>query len=190
MYEVVNNAHPLRLCFPHSLVSSSFLSTSCFLSSPPQGIILIALRVAANNIFVPLAHRYLKPRPSTPGAKDASVRAYEVVDNAFLVLIIAPLSTWGWWVMLNHNGPCVPTSPKGCLVGLPDHPMSLEFRWWWLSVAGLYTAEMIGTLLGGVGFKLNVEMFAHHVVTMALMVRERGVQWGAGAGGPMAGTGV
>jgi hypothetical protein len=37
-------------------------------------------------------------------------------------------------------------------------------------MGGLYTAEMLGTALGGVGFKLNLEMVIHHLVTMVLMV--------------------
>lgn len=135
-----------------------------------QGLVLIALRVAAERLLVPPLRSHLKKRPAAEGSKTPERRAHEAVDNAFLVSVIAPLSLWCWWVVLYHNGPCTPLSTKGCLVGWPDHPMTKEFRWCWLSVGGLYAGEMIGTLLGGVGFKLNVEMLVHHVVTIVLML--------------------
>jgi hypothetical protein len=221
---------------------------------------------------VPPVQRLLKGRPAAPGAKPPERRAHDVVDNVFLASVIGPLSAWGWWVVLRHNGPCTPASTRGCLEGWPNDPMTTEarrgsgsaaavfgsararrgwaagerggrragggavacalapspchthacthtthntaqhnththtrthartrththththanihahnthapslsplprpqFRWWWLSVAGLYTGEMVGTALGGIGFKLNMELVAHHVVTMVLMVR-------------------
>jgi hypothetical protein len=103
-------------------------------------------------------------------ARGAEKRAREVLEQAFCAAIIAPLTVWGWWVMLRHNGPCTPAQPKGCLVGWPHHPVSQEFRWWWLTVGGMYTGEMIGTALGGVGFKLSKEMVVHHLVTISLML--------------------
>ncbi|KAI8469100.1 MAG: TLC domain-containing protein [Monoraphidium minutum] len=135
-----------------------------------QGLVLIVLRLAAEKTLVPLLRSYLKSRPASAGAKPPDRRAHEVVDNAFLTAVIAPLCAWGWWVMLYHNGPCTPVSTAGCLVGWPDLPVTSQFRWWWLSVGGLYAGEMIGTLIGGVGFKLSAEMMVHHAVTTVLML--------------------
>lgn len=98
------------------------------LSPLPQGLVLIVLRAAAEKLLVPPLTAYLGRRPAPPGAKPAARRAHEAVDNAFLVSFIAPLSIWGWWVMLHHNGPCTPLEAKGCLVGWPDHPMTIEVR--------------------------------------------------------------
>ena len=151
-----------------------------------QGLALIALRVATERFAVPRVRAALKRRfaaiGDAAGERDAARRAREVVDNAFLVAIIAPLSVWAWWVMLRHNGPCTPWAPKGCLVGWPEHPVAPQWRLWWLSVGGVYAGEMIGTALGGVGFSLNGEMVLHHVITMALMVRG-GRHWGGGGRG-------
>ncbi len=120
---------------------------------------------------MPRLGRYLKSRLPDGGPKPAARRAHEVVDNAFLVSVIAPLSAAGWYVTYYCNGPCTPGSARGCLEGWPNHPVDDTWRLWWLSVGGLYTAEMVGTFLGGVGFKLSLEMMVHHVVTMMLMVR-------------------
>ncbi|GBF94252.1 ceramide synthase [Raphidocelis subcapitata] len=143
-----------------------------------QGLTLIALRLAAEKLLVPRLRRALKSRAPAAaagagagaGGRGSDRRAERVVDNAFLVLFIAPLSAWGWWVMLRHNGPCTPSSTRGCLEGWPGHPVTPEFRLWWLSLGGLYAGEMIGTLLGGVGFKLGLDMLIHHVLTVWLML--------------------
>lgn len=134
-----------------------------------QGIALVTLRVAVEWACLPRLRTFLKSR-SHGAARGAEARARDVIEQAFCAAVIAPLSIWGWWVMLNHNGPCTPASPAGCLVGWPGHPVTGQFRWWWLTVGGMYCGEIIGTLLGGVGFKLSREMMVHHAVTMALML--------------------
>jgi len=142
----------------------------------------VILRVTAEATLLPRLRAYLKSRLPEGGPKPVDRRAHEVLDNAFLVSVIAPLSAAGWWVLMRCNGPCTPFDAEGCLVGWPDHPVDDRWRWWWLSVGGLYCGEMIGTALGGVGFKLPLEMVVHHVVTMALMVG-LGVGWGVGGAG-------
>ncbi|KAI8474223.1 MAG: TLC domain-containing protein [Monoraphidium minutum] len=134
-----------------------------------QGLALLALRVAAEQLLVPRLKRALKVL-SGGEAHGSEKRSREVIENAFLAAFMGPMSVWGWWVLLRHNGPCTPAAPKGCLVGWPAHPMSMEFRWWWLTLGGMYTAEMLGTAAGGLGFMLSREMVAHHAVTIVMML--------------------
>jgi hypothetical protein len=135
---------------------------------PPQGVLLLVLRVSVERLALSRLRAALKVH-SYGAARGAEKRAREVIEQAFCAALIAPLTAWGWWVMLRHNGPCTPLQPKGCLVGWPNHPVSPQFRWWWLTIGGMYTGEIIGTLLGGVGFRLSKEMMAHHVITLVLM---------------------
>ena len=128
------------------------------------------LRVLAERFLTEPLRRFLKAR-SYGAAQGTEKRAKEVLEQAFCVLMIAPLTATGWYVLLRHNGPCTPLAPKGCLVGWPGHPVSTPFRWWWLTLGGMYTGEMIGTALGGVGFKLPKEMVVHHAITLVMMVR-------------------
>ncbi|KIZ03512.1 hypothetical protein MNEG_4442 [Monoraphidium neglectum] len=109
-----------------------------------QGIVIVALRVATEKLLVPPLRRYLKHAPSSESAKSPERRAHEVVDNAFLVAVIAPLSLWG------------------CVRVRIQYLSRMHFF--------AHTAEMLGTALGGVGFKLNLEMVIHHLVTMVLML--------------------
>ncbi|GBF98957.1 ceramide synthase [Raphidocelis subcapitata] len=134
-----------------------------------QGVALVALRVAVEWACLPRLRAFLKAR-SHGAARGAEARARDVIEQSFCAAVIAPLTAWGWWVMLRHNGPCTPAAPAGCLVGWPGHPVTGQFRWWWLTVGGMYTGEILGTLMGGVGFRLSREMMLHHVVTMALML--------------------
>lgn len=134
-----------------------------------QGAALIALRVAAERQLVPRIRRGLKVA-TNGAAQGTEQRAKEMVENGFLALFMGPMTVWGWWVLLNHNGPCTPTAPSGCLVGWGAHPVSLQFRHWWLTLGGMYTGEMLGTAAGGLGFNLAREMVAHHAVTLVLML--------------------
>jgi hypothetical protein len=150
--------------------------------------------VALERLATEPLRRFLKVH-SYGAARGAEKRAKEVIDQLFCALVICPLSAWGWWVMLRHNGPCTPLAPKGCLVGWPDHPMSDQFRWWWLTVGGMYTGEVVGTLMGGVGFKLSKEMLTHHAITLVMMVGLVAVgAWGGwvgiGASGRLGGCAV
>jgi hypothetical protein len=128
-------------------------------------------RALAEAYVRPALRRWLKVR-SAGAAAGADRRARDVLEQLFCVLTIAPLSIWGWWVLLNHNGDCTPLAPRGCLIGWPALPVTPQFRWWWLSMGGMYVGEMASAALG-VGASLSTEMVVHHVITLALMVRRR-----------------
>lgn len=130
------------------------------------GLVVLALRLAAERSILPVFKRALKPY-AAPDKLDKT--AFKVFENAFTCTFCGTLAVWAWYVTLFDNGGCTPFHTKSCLSTWPDVPLTRQFQLVWLSMAGYYTYEMIGTALG-VGAILNTDMVVHHVITMTMMV--------------------
>jgi ceramide synthetase len=140
------------------------------------GLVVLALRLLAESTVLPYFKRLLKPYAS-PERLDKT--AFKVFENVFTSSFCGSLAVWAWYVTLYDNGGCTPFHTAPCLSTWPDVPLTRQFQLVWLSIAGYYTYEMIGTALR-VGCILAPEMVVHHLVTMTMMV---GFGWG-GVWGP------
>jgi ceramide synthetase len=137
------------------------------------GMAILALRVlpekaAATALSRVLAAADRRVPPGKRSRRPLARRTALFLDNAFISLSSGIMVSWAWWVMMRANGGCTPATPRPCLEGWPGHPMSPEFRLVWLTIAGFYTYEMIGTLLR-MGCVLSPDMVLHHLITMAMM---------------------
>lgn len=137
------------------------------------GLAILALRVLPERaVSAALSHALAaadrRVAPAKRSKRPLARRTALVFDNAFIAASSGIMVAWAWWVMLRANGGCTPATPRPCLEGWPGHPISAEFRLVWLTIAGFYTYEMIGTALH-MGCVLGPVMVVHHVITMAMM---------------------
>ena len=139
------------------------------------GLTVLALRLLAEKTVLPVFKRLLKPY-APPEKLDKT--AFKVFENVFTSSFCGTLAVWAWYVTLFDNGGCTPFNTKPCLSTWPDVPLTRQFQLVWLSIAGYYTYEMIGTALR-VGCILGGEMVVHHVITMIMMVSG---SWAGGLG--------
>jgi ceramide synthetase len=130
------------------------------------GVGVLFVRLAAEAVVLPAFRHALKPYVSP---ERLNRTAFKVFENAFTCSFSGSLAVWAWYVTLRDNGGCTPFHTKPCLSMWPDVPLTSQFQLVWLSIAGYYTYEMIGTALrlGGI---LQTEMVVHHVITMVMMV--------------------
>jgi ceramide synthetase len=138
------------------------------------GVVILAFRIISEAALTPLIAAHLtasdaklpeSQRPSVSSSK----RARKVFDNAFTSISSGIVTGWAWVVMLNHNGGCTPMHPDTCLKGWPKYPVSMQFRYMWLTLMGFYTYEMIGTAIRK-GCILGTDMVIHHFITGVMML--------------------
>ncbi|GIL70390.1 hypothetical protein Vretimale_3579 [Volvox reticuliferus] len=126
---------------------------------------LLVLRLAYERAVVPRFKGYLE-RVKGPGGGKA---AFNVLDNLWIAFFAGSLTGFAWWVTVTDNGGCTPWSTNACFVGWPHHAVALGQRWYMVLAFAYYLYELFGTVLG-LGTKLKIDMVAHHVVTMALIM--------------------
>ena len=80
------------------------------------------------------------------------------------------MTSWGWAIMLRHNGGCTPWTPEPCLAGWPDAPCAPEFRVFWLFLGGYYAHELLATALRVTSGVQKRDMIVHHSATLGAFV--------------------
>ncbi len=128
------------------------------------GVALLGVRLVCERLLVRPTRAALK----SSGVANADKAGFKVFDDAYTAISSGAMVAWAWEVMLFHNGDCLPWHTSTCVAGWPNLPVTHEFRVFWLAMAGYYTSELLGTVLG-CGTILSIEMVVHHVVTMGLM---------------------
>lgn len=141
-------------------------------------LLLLALRLVADEVLVPvfqralqLAESHVKSSEAAPPEQDYGLKkkAYRVWDDVWIALASGSLLVFSWVVVVGYNGGCTPWNTATCVRGWPHHIATKSSRWYYLISGGYYMYEMIGTALK-VGTVLKWDMVLHHVITMAMML--------------------
>lgn len=125
---------------------------------------LLVFRVAFESVALPGFRVWLKKWGD--GLDKVADKAF---DDVWIGVFSGALEAFAWWTVFTNNGGCTPWATSTCLLGWPDHPVSVPQKLYFQLMFGYYLYEMLGTFTGK-GTILRFDMVVHHALTMALMV--------------------
>ena len=83
-------------------------------------LLLLAIRLACERVFIPLLRRVLRP--------DLRKKAADIFDDAFIATFAGGLEVHAIYAILFFNFGCQPWSTDACLVGWPQHSVNIVQR--------------------------------------------------------------